>query len=169
MNLLSAWNFDRIEVPGDGDWLFASVITYLLLHHEHPHNDELAFLLGYTPSLGRIDDMIKTLRKAVVQEWLGEHSESYQSFLTGQQLQAEADRFLRMGEFSGDMGNLMLLALSNIPQMPIVVFTSIQNLPPNNRITNSCTTNIHNVSTTWARTLQCGILLRRFNTQWQRR
>lgn len=109
--------------------LFASVITYLLLHHEHPSNVELAFLVGYTPTLGRIDDMIKALRKAIVQEWLGERSESYQSFLTGQQLQAEADQFLRMGEFSGDVGDLVLLALSHVLQMPIVVFTLIQNLP----------------------------------------
>ena len=29
MNLLSAWNFNRIEVPDNGDCLFASVITYL--------------------------------------------------------------------------------------------------------------------------------------------
>ena len=54
MDLLSAWNLNRIEVPGDGDCLFTSVITYLLLHHEHPSNVELTFLLGYTPSLGRV-------------------------------------------------------------------------------------------------------------------
>lgn len=113
-------------MPGDGDCLFTSVITYLLLHQEHPGFNKLSLLLGYLP---RMQDMIKVLRELVVREWLGEHSDSYQSFLTGQQLQAEADRFLEMGQYSGDVGDLVLLAVSNILRIPIVIFTSIQTYP----------------------------------------
>ena len=128
-NVLSAWNFHRIEVPGDGDCLFTSVITYLLLYQEHPGYNELSLLLGYSPNSGRTQDMIKALWELVVQEWLGEKSDSYQSFLTGQQLQREANHFLEMGEYPGDVGDLVLMAVSNILKIPIVIFTSIQNLP----------------------------------------
>lgn len=45
------------------------------------------------------------------------------------QLEHEAARFLDNGEFTGELGDLVIAALSNVLQSPIVVFTSIQNLP----------------------------------------
>ena len=45
------------------------------------------------------------------------------------QLEHEAACFLDNGEFTGELGDLVIAALSNVLQSPIVVFTSIQYLP----------------------------------------
>ena len=53
----------------------------------------------------------------------------YQSFLTHQQLKEEAHRFLQDGEFTGDVGDLVLPALVNVLAIPMAVFTSAENMP----------------------------------------
>ena len=53
----------------------------------------------------------------------------YQSFLTHQQLKEEAHRFLQDGEFTGDVGDLVLPALVNVLAIPMTVFTSAENMP----------------------------------------
>ena len=49
-------------------------------------------------------------------EWLGDHSQEYQSFLTRAQLVGEAHRFLENGEFAGELGDLVLTGLANVLQ-----------------------------------------------------
>ena len=69
------------------------------------------------------------MREVVVLEWTGENTMYYQSFLTQQQLQEEAHRFLQDGEFTGDVGDLVLPALVNVLAIPMTVFTSAENMP----------------------------------------
>ena len=61
-------------------------------------------------------------------EWLGENSEDYQEFLTYSQLQEQAT-LLQSGSRLSEIGDLVILALSNLLMIPIVLFTSAKNMP----------------------------------------
>ena len=62
-------------------------------------------------------------------EWLGEHSQCYQTFMTEGQLRIQAKEFLHDGAYSSDIGDLAIAALSNMLQSPLVLFTSRPNQP----------------------------------------
>ena len=64
-----------------------------------------------------------------MKEWLGDHSKDYQQFMTEGQLHIQAEEFLQDGVFSLDIGDLVITALSNMLQAPVVIFTSRANLP----------------------------------------
>ena len=51
------------------------------------------------------------------------------SFLTQDQLQSEAQRFLEDGEYCGNLGDLVLPALVNVLSQPVTIFTSVENMP----------------------------------------
>ena len=63
----------------------------------------------------------------MVEEWTN-NIEYYQGFLTDD-LNDIAQHFLDSSQFSGNAGDLMVLTISNILQMPITIFTSAQNMP----------------------------------------
>lgn len=86
-------------------------------------------MISIDPTEQPIADVVRTLRKAVVEEWLGENTGSYQSFLTSDQLHEQAQSFLNSGTFAGDIGDLVVRALANALKVPIVVFTSVENMP----------------------------------------
>ena len=121
-NTLEAWNFQHLEVNGDGNCLFVAIITSLILNREHPENQQITAINGMPAPLGNEVDIVRSLRSAVVAEWTGEHSSQYQSFLTVHQLNEVAENYLHMSE-------LILPALYNILSTPIVLFTNIDNLP----------------------------------------
>ncbi len=128
-NTLAAWNFQQIQVDRDGNCLFVSVVTNLMLNGEHPSNKHLAAIHSTLPTPDNMMDVVKSLRTAIVNEWMGERTSQYQSFLTGHQLHEIATNYLSMGEFAGDVGDLILPALSNVLRAPIVLFTNIEHLP----------------------------------------
>ena len=133
-NVLASWNFQQVKIPGDGNCLFASVALHLQtvlpsLNSSHPLQAIIDSLeIAITPTT-TLESIILSLRKSVVNEWLGEHSQYYSRFLTLAQLENEAACFLESGEFAGELGDLVIAALSNVLQSPIVVFTSIHHLP----------------------------------------
>ena len=123
-NNLRSLNFREIEVDGDGNCLFRSIITYLILNSQHPAYSILARIHGSPVTVSNIREVIRSLRKAVVGEWTGQNSEMYQMYLSAQQLQAVAAQYLEMGEFAGDIGDLILPALRtllNILNLPVIV------------------------------------------------
>lgn len=63
----------------------------------------------------------------MVKEWL-ENSDSYQGFTTID-IQHVAHTYLSHGQFSGDLGDLMVLTLANILNTPITLLTSVVNMP----------------------------------------
>ena len=129
-DVLRSWNFVQKRVPGDGDCLFRAMVKSLTLHA--CSNMALSATLSQLEidmSSDLEDDIIKKLRIAVVQEWLGENMHEYQSFLSSQQLHAEAAKFTTHGVFSGEVGDLMVRALSNVLHTPIVLFTSAPDMP----------------------------------------
>ena len=69
----------------------------------------------------------KLLRLKMVEEWNNNH-EHYQGFITTD-ITTVAHEYLQSGQFLGCTGDLMVLTLANILQMPITVFTSVSNMP----------------------------------------
>lgn len=69
------------------------------------------------------------LRSGVVEEWIGKHSNCYQSFMTEGQLHAQAEEFRQDRVYTTDVGDLTIAALNNMLQTPLVLFTSRANQP----------------------------------------
>ena len=129
-DILSTWNFKSMSVPGDGNCLFMAVAVNLqnLASKSKDLSDHLQSL-GIQVHEDSVQDIIKKLRKAVVDELLGNNTAEYQSFLSHEQLSTQAQRFLKDGKFMGEVGDLMIKALCNVLQTPIILFTSVKGLP----------------------------------------
>ena len=125
--VIKSWNFKRVPMSGDGNCLFYAV-AYSLLRNGSNTVTTLAKKLSCAPNVGQVE-LATLLRQAVVDEWLGENSHLYQSFLTQDQLKNEAHKFLQDGHCSGDLGDLVLPALVNVLSRPVTVFTSAENMP----------------------------------------
>ena len=69
----------------------------------------------------------KFLQIRMVEEW-NTNQEYYQGFLTVD-ITTITHEFLQSGHLSGCLGDLMVLTLANILQIPITIFTSVQNMP----------------------------------------
>ena len=70
--------------------------------------------------------------------------------MTGNQLQEQASDFLHSGEFASNVGDLVIAAISNILKVPIVVFTSVKNMPVIiQHPTHSPTLNISSIQSVW--------------------
>ena len=120
--VLESWNFKRIPVSGDGNCLFYA-LSYGLV--KKGDSSSIFERLGCSP-LASARELAMALRQATVTEWLGENSSACQSFLTHSQLREQAHHFLQDGEYSGDIGDLVLPALANVLSLPITVFTTCQ-------------------------------------------
>ena len=128
-DVLMSWNFRKVEVPEDGNCLFTSVALHLQSISPTTPLNSILENLGINVAKDSIERIAYLLRQAVVAEWLGDHFTEYAGFLAFSQLELEAQRFLRSGEFAGDVGDLVITALCNVLHSPIVLFTSIPNLP----------------------------------------
>lgn len=129
-HVLKSWNLSRHSVPRDGNCLFFSIAYNLKLQIGKGNTALQQFLEeSGIPVHHTLEEIMSTLRILVVAEWLGEHTEEYQAFLTAGQLQEQAKQFLMSGKFSSDVGDLAVAAISNILKAPIVLFTSAPNMP----------------------------------------
>ncbi len=129
-NVLSSWNFRKVAVPGDGNCLFTSVALSIIERIQN-HDDvvvDIMTKLGLSVRDLNIQRISKRLRDLVVQEWLGDNADYYQGFSTSD-IQSQAEQYLISGEFAGNLGDLMVVTLSNVLHIPIAIFTSIPNLP----------------------------------------
>lgn len=57
--------------------------------------------------------LAKIFQYLVVQEWQGENADYYQAFVTID-IHSQANQYLHSGEYSGDIGDLIVVTLSNI-------------------------------------------------------
>ena len=120
---LQQWNFRKISVPGDHN-----------LVDRVKDNDEAVIcslrrlgVLSNTQNELEVSSLAKVLCLLVAQEWLGENSEYYQGFVTTD-IETHAHQYLNSGEFGGDLGDLMVVTLSNILHIPITIFSNIPGL-----------------------------------------
>lgn len=92
-DVLASWNFQQAQVPKDGNCLFSSVALHLQsVGHDSPLHSVIESL-GINLSTDSIEQIAARLRRAVVEEWLGDHFSEYTRFLTFSQLEQEAQRF----------------------------------------------------------------------------
>ena len=118
-----------MSVPGDGDCCFTSVS--LGFGQLLQGNDDTLIQHLESLQVHRNQDLsvrnIK-LRGLVVTEWLGDNSEEYAAFLTGSEkstFEETVQTFLEPGVFDYELGNSVLLSLTNVFKSPIAVFSSI--------------------------------------------
>jgi hypothetical protein len=126
-DLLKSWKMIKKQIIGDGNCCFRAVAHSLMVNHTSLSNN-IPTLFN---SIGVSD--IKTiperefamkLRELAVSEWQT-NSQDYEGFLTNSSVQIESQMFLESGHFNSDLGDTILLALSNALGIPIIVFSSI--------------------------------------------
>ena len=129
-NVLTSWNFKRLPVSGDGNCLFyaAALVIKTKAQGGNKHMQDIIQCLDCEQQIS-VTELAHILRQSVVNEWQGENKHTYQSFLTQTQIEKEAERFSRSGQFSGEVGDLVLTAMCNVLKTPIVVFSSISDVP----------------------------------------
>ena len=129
-SLLTSWNLERVSIPGDGDCLFRSVAFGLIYRLQHGDKDIKELLLGLSVpqiSLYDVNYLQRLLRTLMVKEW-EENIDQYQGYLT-EDFVMISKTFLQSGQYTGDLGDLMVLTLANMLNIPITVFTSVNNMP----------------------------------------
>lgn len=129
-DLVKSWNLVRHKVARDGNCLFTAIAFNIKNQVEHGNIILKTVIenLKIDPK-SSISQIARQLRACVVQEWLGKNSKFYQEFMTEGQLTVQAEKFLHDGEFSIDIGDLAVAALSNTLQSPLVLFTSRPSQP----------------------------------------
>ena len=85
--------------------------------------------LGISVDLS-VSAIASKLKELVATEWLGENSDEYQEFLTHSQLHEQAALLQQLSaNLPSDIMDLVILAVSHQLQLPVVLFTSLKNLP----------------------------------------
>ena len=128
--LLSSWNFRRVEVLGDGNCLFTSLAHSLIIRVNSGEQAIITQLLAIGIPEEHLCDIAyirRHLRVRMVQEW-NNNIDYYQGFIT-EDLALLSHSFLDDSQFSGSAGDLMVLTLANVLQIPINIFTSVSSLP----------------------------------------
>ena len=128
--VLSSWNFRRVEVLGDGNCLFTSLAHSLVIRVNSGEQAIITQLLAIGIPEQHMRDIAyirRHLRVRMVQEW-NNHIDYYQGFIT-EDLALISHSFLDNSQFSGSAGDLMVLTLANVLQIPINIFTSVSNMP----------------------------------------
>lgn len=74
-----------------------------------------------------INIIAELLCQCMVKEWI-DNTDYYQGFVTTD-ITAVAYQYQTSGQFTGDLGDLMVLTLVNVLHMPITIFTSVVNMP----------------------------------------
>ena len=130
-DILTAWSFSRIEVPGDGDCFFAAVGQNLA------NREDLQQILKLTGDV-TLSEITKQLRKLLVDEWLGDHKQEYICFFVCDECDEQkkleiytrcACEFLVPGFYQSALGDAMPLGMANALKLPIVIFTSKRESP----------------------------------------
>ena len=130
-NILKGWSMSREHIAKDGDCCFRAVArnVYKLTETRgiNTHAYEHLAHLGLVNL--REESLSIRLRALTVSEWSGENRQQYESFLTTDNFDEEITRFTHKGYFTGELGNLMVLAMANVLKMPIVIFSSLEHYP----------------------------------------
>ena len=134
-SVLNAYQLQQLPMPGDGD-CFLHCIS-ITLRSFLTRNQENSNLITYLKSIGintemSNEDEINVLRQLIVQEFTGPNRHLYEPFMitsTTDSYDTEAQKFLQPGHYDSELGNCVPLAMSNILQIPLVIFTSMENYP----------------------------------------
>lgn len=129
---LSISDLQRVPVPVDGDCCFSSISIGIDSFFDTKH-EVCTYLNSINISANQPNiKRISTLRKLLVDEWLGMNSEQCSLFSTSSHqssFEETALSFLNHGTFDCELGNSVLLALCNALKIPIVIYSSINSYP----------------------------------------
>lgn len=121
----------RENIPKDGDCCFRAVARNIFRLTQRSEID--SSVTGHLAHLGLLNlnesALTDKLRALTVSEWSGENRHQYESFLTTDSFETEVELFKHRGYFTGELGNLMVLAMANVLKTPIVIFSSLENFP----------------------------------------
>ena len=106
-----------LEAYGMSKVFFSSVSFHLSQILKSGKNTDFAKrleTLGLSVSSSQ-KEIVQTLRRLVVDEWLGQRRNVYEPFVTlsGLSYELQAREFLNAGHFDSEIGNAMVLAISN--------------------------------------------------------
>ena len=122
-----------MTLPADGDCYFSSVsfqLSQILTSGKNTDFAKRLETLGMTASLSQ-REIVQTLSRLLVEKWLGQRRNEYEPFvsISGFSYELQAREFLTEGHFDSEIGNAMVLAVSNILQIPLITFSTMENLP----------------------------------------
>lgn len=115
----------RHNIEGDGNCCFSAVAFSLLRNSKLILQSSPDFFekLGLDIS-GNFQTVGKQLKHLTVTEWT-QNAHDYEGFVPDVDIQQEAYKFLQSGYFFGELGNTIVLALSNMLGLPIIFSSSI--------------------------------------------
>ena len=126
-DVLTAWKMDRLPIIGDGNCCFSAVACSLVANYKSICENSSTFF----SSIGIGDDehssqaeLAQKLRGITVQEWQN-NCQEYKGFLTSSNVLQESQLFLSSSHFDSDLGDTVLLALSNALGISVIVFSSV--------------------------------------------
>lgn len=121
----------REHIPKDGDCCFRAVARNIIriTRTGEIHCQVVEHLTNLGLFKQSEDSLVTKLRELTVSEWSGENKQHYENFLTTDNFENEVERFSHRGYFTGELGNLMVLAMANVLKMPTVIFSSLENFP----------------------------------------
>ena len=128
-SVLKSYGFVRSTVQGDGDCLLTALALQIQILLQ---SDGVSMLTNHLSCIGLspstvVWEAVPKLRELMVAEWLA-NKDDYGL----RNLCLNEDDILayeESGVFGGALGDAVPLALSNVLQLPIVIFTSIENFP----------------------------------------
>ena len=117
-------------MPGDGDCFFHCISESLTSIAENSDIESHLKSIGLSRDMPENEKVI-VLRRLIVEEFFGQNRHVYEPFLVTSTdfYEKEAQKFLEPGFYDSELGNCIPLAISNILQLPIVIFTSMENYP----------------------------------------
>ena len=129
-SILLSQKLNRVAMEKDGNCCFKAVAyslknKILSVNESYLKWQDVLSSLGITNQMS-VDDIAPVLRFRVVNEWISNKQE-YEPFIPEGKLIEEAKLFCNDGHFSSELGNSLILAISNVLKLPIIVFTTISN------------------------------------------
>lgn len=128
-NIIRAWGMQRFRMEGDGNCCFYSVAFAILSNANQIGAHTSDFFDTHKLDLHRnLIEFAHQLRNLAVEEWKS-NPQDYEGFVPGVDVTMEAEKFKESGVFLGELGNTVVLNLSNVLGIPIIVLSSAINHP----------------------------------------
>ena len=120
----------RVFVPGDGNCCFVSIALALKTLYRNACQRVKVEMKSLPVNIEDSVDVISfALRNLLCQEWLVNQGR-YEDYVSStDDFQEEASKFLANGFFTSSLGDVVVPALSNALHIPIIMITSITNMP----------------------------------------
>ena len=127
---LASFGLEVDSVPGNRDCCFSSIVKGIhkvLICKDNANNSDFRVFIDNIGFKNSLDEDTNLLRSPFCQE-IKEHIENYSNWIDFD-INDELSKFSESGWFNSSLGDLCVLACSNLLQTSIVVITSIPGAP----------------------------------------